>query len=94
MIKECKVILHNSAVTVVEYDDVRIQFPSIATNSKTVFVDYSDGRYVIVPEDDCEKSADNGADVKTATTEESEFCFGNESVGIEDFSDDTGKFFE
>lgn len=94
MIKECKVILHNSAVTVVEYDDVRIQFPSIATNSKTVLVDYSDGRYVIVPENDCEESTDNGVDTSTARIEDVEICFGDESVGIEDFSDDTGKFFE
>lgn len=48
MIKECPVILNNSAVTVVQYDNVKIQFPSIQKKVKTVFVKYENGKYEIV----------------------------------------------
>ena len=48
MIKECPVILNNEAVTVVRYGEVNVQLPSIKKDAKTIFVDYVDGRYVIV----------------------------------------------
>lgn len=48
MVKECPVILNNEAVTVVRYGEVNVQFPSIKKDAKTVFVDYIDGRYIIV----------------------------------------------
>ena len=50
MVKECTVILNNEAVTVVKFDDIEIQFPSIRKNDKTVFVKYEDGNYSIVDE--------------------------------------------
>lgn len=48
MIKECKVLLNNEMVTVVKFDDVEIQLPSIHKNDKTIFVKYEDGRYSVV----------------------------------------------
>jgi len=48
MIKECKVILNNEAVTVIQFGDIEVQFPSIRKNDKTVFVKYEDGNYSIV----------------------------------------------
>lgn len=52
MVKECLVILNNEAVTVVRYDDIDIQFPSIYKDVKTVFVKYENGKYSIVDEKD------------------------------------------
>lgn len=48
MVKECFVKLNNDAVTVVTYDGIDIQFPSIHKDDKTVCVNYEDGRYSIV----------------------------------------------
>jgi hypothetical protein len=48
MTKECKVTLNNEAVTVVQFDGIEVQFPSIRKNDKTVFVKYEDGNYSIV----------------------------------------------
>ena len=48
MIKECKVILNNDAITVVRFDDTDVQFSSIAKDAKTVNVKYDNGKYSIV----------------------------------------------
>lgn len=48
MIQECKIILNNEAVTVVQFGDIEVQFPSIRKNDKTIFVKYEDGNYSIV----------------------------------------------
>lgn len=72
MIKECKVILHNEAVTVVDYDGKNIQFPSIAGDSKTVFVKCENGEYSICDgkEDVKETAVKKTAQKKKATVEE------------------------
>lgn len=48
MIKECRVVLNNDLVTVVLYDDVYVQLPSIHRNSQTVYVDNQWGFYSVV----------------------------------------------
>lgn len=48
MTKQCPVILNNKAVTVVGFDDIEIQFPSVNKDVKTVFVKYENGKYTIV----------------------------------------------
>lgn len=50
MIKECNVILNNEAVTVVNFDGVKIQMPSIKRKAETIFVNYENGFY-----SECEK---------------------------------------
>lgn len=50
MAKKCFVTLNNCAVTVVRYDDIEIQFPSIHKNAEYVYVDYDGERYSIVDE--------------------------------------------
>lgn len=57
MIKECEVILNNSAVTVVKFDDNLVQFPAICKNAETVIVEYKDEEYKIVDEDKPKKKA-------------------------------------
>ena len=47
MIKECKVLLNNSAVTVVRFDDRDVQLPPIGRKANTVFVRFENGRYEI-----------------------------------------------
>lgn len=48
MTKECNVIINNDAVTVILFDDIEVQFPSIHAKAKKVFVKYEDGKYSIV----------------------------------------------
>lgn len=48
MVKECRVVLSNDLVTVVLYDDVYVQLPSINKNSQTVYVDNQWGLYSVV----------------------------------------------
>ncbi len=50
MVKECLVVLNNDVVTVVKFDDVDIQFPSIQKEAQTLFVNYESGKYSIVDE--------------------------------------------
>lgn len=47
MIKECKVLLNNSAVTVVRFGDRDVQLPPIGRKANTVFVRFENGRYGI-----------------------------------------------
>lgn len=56
MIKECPILINNTAVTVVKYDDVEVQFPAINKDVKTVFVDFTEGKYNIVDKKEIEKA--------------------------------------
>ena len=47
MVKECKVILNNKEVTVVNYDGTMVQLPPIKMNASVVNVLYKDGKYSI-----------------------------------------------
>lgn len=62
MIKKCNVLLNNEVVTVVDYDGVKVQFPSIHKNSKTVNVIYKNGQYIIVEEDYIEPTVETELD--------------------------------
>jgi hypothetical protein len=47
MIKECKVLLRNKLVMVVDFDGKEIQMPSDHTDKNTVFVKHENDRYTI-----------------------------------------------
>lgn len=48
MIKECPVIINNDAVSVVRFDGIDVQFPSVGKNVNKVNVKFENGRYSIV----------------------------------------------
>ena len=50
MLKECRVLLNNDAVTVILYDGVKVQIPSIGRKADVVKVK-DDGTYTVVPDD-------------------------------------------
>lgn len=56
MIKECKVVLHNSAVVVVDFGGTKVQFPATKINDKVAYVEYVNGKYSVVSKEDYEKS--------------------------------------
>lgn len=56
MIKECPILINNTVVTVAKYDDVEVQFPAINKDVKTVFVDFTEGKYNIVDKKEIEKA--------------------------------------
>lgn len=48
MVKECKVILRNQFVMVVQYGNKKIQMPTDDTDKRTVYVKKENGKYVLV----------------------------------------------
>lgn len=49
MVKECPVIMNNDLVTVVRYDGIDIQLPSVGKDAKSVLIiKHSNGSYQIV----------------------------------------------
>jgi len=46
-IKECKVLLNNDAVTVVDYDGIQVQLPAIGNDADVVSVGCDNGSYVL-----------------------------------------------
>ncbi len=48
MIKECKVLINNDAVTVVDFDGHEIQIPAIHKAADTVKIALENGRYKLV----------------------------------------------
>lgn len=70
MVKECIVKLNNDAVTVVTYDGIDVQFPSIHKDVKSVFVNYEDGKYTIVEKDYKPKSEKKPKGKKKTTKED------------------------
>lgn len=69
MIKECKVILHNSAVMVVDFGGTKVQLPATKINDKIVYVEYIDGKYSVVLKEDYEKSLKLKVSKKTKKVE-------------------------
>lgn len=67
MVKECKIIVNNEAVTVVKFDEISVRFPSIQNpDAKTVFVKKEGGRYTIVDNAKEDKKVDTlTADLET-----------------------------
>lgn len=76
MVKDCKVILNNSAVTVVRFGDIDVQFPSIKMDEKIVRVLFKDGKYTIVANDYQEEplvvEKDNKREYKKTTIKSNE----------------------
>lgn len=56
MIKECKVILCNQAVTVVLFDGVEVQLPSVKQVTSTAYVKLENDNYTIVSKEEYEAS--------------------------------------
>ena len=50
MVKDCKVLLNNDAVTVVRFDGKDIQLPPIGRKANSVSVKYENGRYEVMDE--------------------------------------------
>lgn len=73
MVKTCSVILNNEAVTVINYDGIEVQIPSIRREAKTVKVLLKDNKYIVVDDDykeEIEKPIKKAKNKKT-TKEES-----------------------
>lgn len=51
MISNCKVLINNDAVTVVRFNNVDVQLPSIHRSTETIRVCYANGKYFVVDDD-------------------------------------------
>lgn len=50
MVKVCRVILNNEAVTVIRDGEYDVQVPAIHLDAKTVKVKIENGKYIVVPD--------------------------------------------
>lgn len=67
MIKNCRVLINNDAVTAFEYDGVEVQIPSIKREARFVKVKFDNGKYTVVDDnyvEDEPKNFDTKADKK------------------------------
>ncbi len=55
MVKQCNIILNNSAVTVVKYGDILVQLPAIGKDADSILVAYEGDKYFSVNEGYAEK---------------------------------------
>jgi len=56
LIKECKIILRNKEVIVVDFDGVCVQMPNESNNNyDSVYIKYKDGKYSNATEDEYKK---------------------------------------
>jgi len=63
MIKNCKVLINNEYVTVVDFGDRQVQLPSIKRKANCIKVEYKDGIYTVLPDDYIEQKVEEGATV-------------------------------
>ena len=76
MIKDCNVIINNDAVTVVRFNGMDVQLPSIHRSAKTVRICYNNGKYFVVDDNYNEHEPSEAVEMpkkvrtkKTTTTE-------------------------
>lgn len=71
MVKNCKVIVNNEAVTVFDNDGIYVQVPSIKRFAKTVKVIFENHKYIVVDDNFIEPAVKTAkkADKKTTLKE-------------------------
>lgn len=88
MVKRCRVLLNNRAVTVIKYDDIEVQLPSIGLETEFVNVKYDNGRYEIVPDEVLEEPIDNIAPQKKKRGEKKTTKEETDTEAVTDTTDD------
>lgn len=83
MIKECKVLLNNEAVTVIQYDDIQVQIPAIGRKATVIKVK-DDGHYTVVPDDYTEPEQAKEAPAKKARKKKTPVVLGEAPAREED----------
>lgn len=72
MVKECHVIINNECVTVVRYDGIDIQLPSIGKDAKSVLIiKHVNGSYQIADSAEPVDAIDNGEQSESQQAEAS-----------------------
>ena len=94
MVKECKVILHNSAVVVADYDGIQVQFPATKSKTDVVYVKYTNGKYVIVTREDYEKALKPKGDKESKKVKATETSLVEDVVESEAVADETDSMSE
>ena len=85
MVKECKVLINNDAVTVIKYDDIKVQVPSIHRTANTVKVLYKNGKYTVVDDDYIEQKSKK----KKKTVEETTINDVDENIDETEITENT-----
>lgn len=59
MIKICKIISSNEKISVVLFDDIKVQIPSENVSGKVAYVKFEAGKYFVSTKEEFEKSNTN-----------------------------------
>lgn len=70
MVKNCRVLVNNEAVTVIEYEGKQVQIPSIHRDANTVNVIVKNGRHIVIDDDYKEEIPQETSDISTEIAEE------------------------
>lgn len=70
MCSKCTVIMDNECVTVVRFGDKVIQFPHMETDSKELYIECRNGKYVLLDEIPKTKNINKPKTKKNETTED------------------------
>lgn len=89
MIKECNIILHNTATLVIDFDGKHIQLPRIEIKGEKVYVECEDGKYTISSKEEYDKSLKTKSDKKTKKNKAMETELVDEIVDLDIINDDT-----
>lgn len=64
MVKQCKVLINNEAVTVINFDGREVQIPAIKRNVDSVNILFKNNQYIVVGDDYKEKKEEAVKEVK------------------------------
>lgn len=65
MIKNCNVLINNEAVTVIDYDGIQVQIPSIHKEAKSVKIVAKNGTYTVVDDNYIEPEVESVQETAT-----------------------------
>lgn len=78
MIKKCRVLINNEAVTVIDYDGIKVQIPSIKRTVDSVMIVKQNGKYNVVDDNYTEttkqttKSKNKNSNKKTTANKDTD----------------------
>ena len=83
MVKKCKVLINNSAVTVIDYEGIKVQIPSVGRSADYINIIFENGHYIAVSDDYKEpeiKKTTSKKSKKRAQEPQDEDCVGGVTI--------------
>ena len=94
MIKECKVILCNTAALVVDFDGVKVQLPYASNIKDSVYVKCENGKYYMSSVEEYKNALKDKPEKKTKKVKTTEVNIVEDVINSEDVENMADKIFE